>query len=227
MNRIEALILRMQDIPSKEQRATQIQDMRAIRDKLQTAARLAETLREQSTALETIDAANFVGSARQGLIKVASRASALKKRHDDGAGFDRKRADQTLTSINEGLEQVSATVTKGWRALVDDQTKRYRPLAEAATRATLPGAAGLNQAIELLEGWRDKPPESRHAADAYRANAATLPTAIANLGLEGRAGRFMVDASNGRAKAKDLQDAEVLAFLDSHPAVWAMLKVGL
>jgi len=227
MNRIQILIARMQDIPGKEQRATQIQDMRTIRDKLQDAARRAETLREQSGALATIDAADFVDSARQGLTKVASRASALKKRHDDGAGFDRKRADQTLTLINESLEQVSATVTKGWKGLIDDQTKRYRPLAEAATRAALPGAAGLNDAIELLDGWRDAPPQSRQAADAYRANAASLPTAIANLGLEGRAGRFMVDASNGRAKAKDLQDSDVLAFLELHPAVWAMFKVSL
>ena len=227
MNRIQSLIARMQDIPGKEQRATQIQDMRAIRDKLQDAAQRADTLREQSSALAAIDAAEFVGSARQGLTKVASRASALKKRYDDGAGFDRKRADQTLTLINESLEQVSTTVTKGWKGLIEDQTKRYRPLAEAATRATLPGAAGLNEAIELLDGWRDDPPRSRQAADDYLTNAATLPTAIANLGLEGRAGRFMVDASNGRAKAKDLQDPDVLAFLELHPAVWAMLKVGL
>lgn len=227
MNRIEALVARMQDIPGKEQRTTQIQEMRIIRKKLQDAAHRAETLREQSSALATIAAADFVGSARQGLTKVASRASTLKKRHDSGAGFDRTRADQTLTSINENLEQVSSTVAKGWKGLIDDQTKRYRPLADAASRATLPGAAGLNDAIELLEGWRDAPPQSRQAADAYQANAASLPTAVANLGLEGRAGRFMVDASNGRAKAKDLQDAEVLAFLEMHPAVWTMLKVGL
>jgi hypothetical protein len=227
MNRIQALIARMQDIPGKEQRATQIQDMRVIRDKLQDAVQRAETLREQSSALATIDAAEFVGSAHQGLAKVATRANALKKRHDDGGGFDRKRADQTLTSINESLEQVSNTVKKGWKGLIEDQTKRYRPLAEAATRATLPGAVALNEAIELLDGWREDPPRSRQAADDYRANAASLPAAIANLGLEGRAGRFMVDASNGRGKARDLQDPDVLAFLQLHPAVWAMLKVGL
>lgn len=226
MNRIDALLARMRYIPSKQQRATQLQDMRVIRDKLQEAAHRGEVLCEQSNALAAIGDLGFVGVSRQGLTKIAERAGALKKRHDDGHGFDRKRADQTLTLINEGLDGVSSAISKGWRSLVDEQTRRYRPLAAAAERASLPGAKGLNDAIALLDGWRDAPPDSRQAADTYIANASSLPTAIASLGLEGRAGKFMVDASNGRAKANDLQDPEVLAFLEAHPAVWSMLKVG-
>jgi hypothetical protein len=227
MNRIDGLIARMRDIPGKERRATQLQDMRAVRDKLNQAADRAETLREQSRALRNVDGASFVGVAEQGLARVASRAGALKKRHDEGADFDRKRADDTLTLINEGLESVSAGVSKGWRNLIDEQVRRYRPLAEAAERAGLSGASGLNEAIELLERWRESPPNTRKAAESYVANASRLPTAIASLGLTGRAGKFMVDASKGRATAGDLQDAEILAFLETQPAIWAMLKVGL
>jgi hypothetical protein len=227
MNRINTLIAKMRDIPGKEQRATQLQEMRVVRDKLRESADRADLLRQQSIALATIDDAGFVRVADQVLAKVASRAGALKKRHEDNAGFDRRRADETLTLINEGLENVAGTLGKGWRALIDDQTRRYRPLAEAAERAGLPGGGGLQDAIAVLEGWRDAPPTSTHAAAAYLTNAQSLPTAIASLGLEGRAAKFMVDASNGRAKAKDLQDPNVLAFLEVHPTVWSMLKVVL
>ena len=227
MNRIDALIERMRDIPGKEQRASQLSDMRMVRNKLREAADRAAALKEQSSALTAIKEAGFVGVALQGLAKVASRAASLKKRHDDGLGFDRRRADTTLTSINEGLDSVEAGLTKGWKGLIDELTKRYGPLAEAADQAQMPGAKGLQEAIELLGGWRESPPTSAQAAQTYVANALSLPTAVAGLGLEGRAGRFMIEASKGQAKAKDLQDDEVLAFLREHPAVWAMLKVGL
>lgn len=227
MSRIADLIARMEVIPDKERRATQLGEMTAIRDKLSTSADLAEGLRNLSRALEVVDGADFVEKAKQGLAQASTYAIKLKMRLEGGSGFERKRADDTLTLINERLDNASSAVAKGWRTLIEDQIKRFRPLAEAAERASLPGAGALNDAIALLDGWRDSPPKTRQEAEGYVANAARLPAAIANLGLEGRAGKFMIDASNNRAKAKDLQDAEVLSFLNAYPSVWSMLKVGL
>lgn len=226
MTRIADLVARMAAIPDKERRATQLGEMTAVRDKLRKSATLADELRGLIGALEMIDGADFVDKVKQGLAMASTSAIRLKARLESGSGFERKRADETLTSINERLENASNTVTKGWRSLIDDQAKRFKPLAEAAERASLPGADGLNSAISLLEGWRDNPPATLKEAETFVANAARIPASIANLGLEGRAGRFMVDASNGRAKAKDLQETEVIAFLDAHPAVWSLLKVG-
>jgi hypothetical protein len=227
MSKIADLVKRMELIPDKEKRATKLGDMITIRDKLRESADDAERLRALSLALEAIDGVEFIDKARHGLAQATTTAANLKKRYANGSEFDRKRADDALTSIKERLENALTTVTKGWRTLIDDQAKRFKPLAEAAERAQLPGANSLRDAIVLLEGWRDSPPFTSQAAEAYVANAARLPASIASLGLQGRAGRFMVDASNGRAKARDLQDLEVLAFLDSYPAVWSMLKVGL
>ncbi|WP_353646243.1 hypothetical protein [Mesorhizobium sp. WSM2239] len=227
MSRISDLIALMKGIPDKEKRATQLGEMVAIRDKLSNSADLAERLRSLSSALEAVEGANFVEKAKQGLAQASANAARFKARLEAGSGFDRKHADVTLTAINERLENASAAVTKGWRTLVDEQGKRYQPLAEAAGRASLPGAAALNAAIARLDDWRDTPPTTPQAAEVYVANAARIPAAIADLGLEGRAGKFMVDAASGRAKAKELQNAEVLAFLDANPAVWSMLKVGL
>ncbi|MER9593969.1 hypothetical protein [Mesorhizobium sp. M0244] len=227
MSRISDLIAYMKGIPDKEKRATQLREMVAIRDKLRSSADLAERLRSLSSALEAVEGANFVEKAKQGLAQVSASAARFKARLETGAGFDRKQADVTLTAINERLQNTSDAVTKGWRTLVDEQGKRYQPLAEAAERASLPGAAALNAAIARLGDWRDTPPTSPDAAEVYVANAARIPASIANLGLEGHAGKFMIDAASGRAKAKDLQNAEVLAFLGANPAVWSMLKVGL
>lgn len=227
MNKIAELVSRMKVIPEKEARATQLDGMKAVRDKVREAANAAEQLRIQSTALSAIKDVDFVEKAKLGLAQAASSATALKKRYDAGSGFDLKRADTALIQINERLEQGASAVAKGWRALIDDQVRRFSPLADAAERASLPGAAPLKDAIAVLERWRDGPPTTRQAAELYVEHAAQLPASIAELGLEGRAGKFMVDASNGRAKARDLQDSDVLTFLDAYPAVWAMLKVGL
>jgi hypothetical protein len=227
MSRISDLIARMELIPDKEKRATQLGEMIAIRDKLRNSADLAERVRTQSASLETVDGADFVNKAKQSLALASSAAVRLKARLERGSGFDRKFADETLTAINERLDNASLTVTKGWRTLVDGQGTRFKPLAEAAERASLPGADKLSAAIAQLEGWRDLPPATRQAAAAYGAAAGRIPASIADLGLQGRAGKFMVDAASGRARAKDLQDADVLAFLDAYPAVWSMLKVGL
>lgn len=226
MTRISELIARMAGIPDKERRATQLGEMIAIRDKLKISADLAQQLRALSSALEAVEGTDFVEKAKQGLAQVSSSALRLKARLERGSGFDRKQGDQTLTDINERLENASAVINKGWRLLVDAQGMRFKPLADAAERASLPGADDLNAAIALLAGWRDNPPTTRHAATGYVADAARIPASIAALGLEGRAGKFMVDAANGRARAKDLQEAEVIAFLDAHPAVWSLLKVG-
>ena len=43
---------------------------------------------------------------------MASRAAALKKCFSGGAGFDRKRADQTLTLINEALDTYQLPLAK-------------------------------------------------------------------------------------------------------------------
>ena len=227
MSKITELIARMRDLPEKEKRATQLGEMVAVRDKLATAAEKSDRLRTLSASLENVDGADFVAKAKLGLTQAATTANGLKKRFEIGTGFERKRADDALTLINERLENASAGIAKGWRALIDDQARRYRPLADAATKAALSGGAGLTDAIDRLEGWRESPPQSAQAATAYQFDAARLPASIASLGLEGRAGKFMIDASNGRARAKDLQDPNVIAFLDEHPAVWAMLKVGL
>ncbi|AFL49034.1 hypothetical protein ABIE78_005202 [Sinorhizobium fredii] len=226
MSRISDLVTRMAVIPDKERRAIQLGEMIAVRDKLRISADRAEELRSLSSALEPVGGTDFVERAKQGLAQASSSALRLKARLESGSGFDRKRSDEALTAINERLENATAAINKGWRTLVDGHGTRFRPLAVAAERASLPGADKLNAAIVRLEEWRDCPPTTPQEATAYVANAARIPASIAELGLEGRAGKFMVDAANGRARARDLQEAEVIAFLDAHPAVWSLLKVG-
>lgn len=227
MSRIGELISRMAIIPDKEKRATQLGEMIAVRDKLRESAKLADELRGFSDALEVVAGADLADKAKQGLAMASNSAIRLKTRLESGSGFERKRSDESLTAINERLENALSAVSKGWRSLIDEQARRFTPLVEAAERASLPGADALNVALSKLERWRDSPPQTPQAAVVYVADAAQIPSAIANLGLEGRAGKFMVDASSGRAKAKDLQEPEVLAFLDAHPAVWSMLKIGI
>ncbi|MFW2231188.1 hypothetical protein [Rhizobium sp. CRRU65] len=227
MSILSELIARLSTIPDKEKRATQISEMIAVRGKLAISADVAEGLRGLSTALGAIEGLDFVEKAKQGLTVASSAANRLKIRMDGGAGFERKRVDEALTTINERLEIASSAVAKGWKALIDEQQRRFKPLADAAERASLPGADSLKASLVRLESWRDLPPGTIQQTADYLADTAGIPAAVANLGLEGKAGKFMIDASNGRAKARDLHDPEVVAFLDNYPAVWTILKVGM
>lgn len=226
MSRISDLISRMCEIPQKEKRATQIGEMVLVRDKLAEAADLAEKVGRVTCALAEIKKADFIENATQHLASASGSATSLRRRFENKNGFERKRADDALIQINERLDTASKTLIKGWRALVDEKVKRLKPLADAAERAALPGAHGLRQSIALIEAIREAPPETAKAARDYFSSETGLNQSIASLGLEGRAGKFLIDAANGSAKAKDLQDEEVLAFLGEYPAVWSMLKVG-
>jgi hypothetical protein len=227
MSRIQDLIHRLEVIPEKEKKANHLGQMITIRDKLRESASNADTLRRAASALSGVEGAAFVDRASEALAAASTSAEKLKTRIAAGADFDRGKADGVLTHINEKLEGGTSAVTKGWRLLIDEKSRRYAPLAAAAMRASMPGAAGLQTAIVELEAWRDAPPQTAQAADEFNANASALPIAIANLGLEGPAGVFMVQASKGQAKAKDLLSQEVRDFLDANPAIWSMLTVGL
>lgn len=227
MSRITDLIERMSVIPDREKKATQLADMISIRNKLEAAASSAGSLRASTSVIGRIDGTDFADKAREGLEAASTAALKFKSRLENGAEFNRNQADSALTSINERLNHASNGIAKGWRALVDGRVRRFSPLADVAKRAALPGAAPLAVAITTLETWKDTPPQDEQAANAFAETAASLPSAVAKLGLEGRAGQFMVDAARGSAKAKDLQDREVVEFLEANPAIWSMLKVGL
>lgn len=227
MSRISDLVAKLATIPDKEKRATQLGDMVAVRDKLKASAENADRLRVLNAALEKVEGADFVPRAGQGLAQAANAANKFKARFANGAGFERKKADEALTAINERIEAALNVVEKGWQTLVDSQGLRFKPLAEAAERAELTGAEHLKAAIDQIAAWRDQPPATPQAAAAFVADAERIPASITQLGLEGRAGLFMVAAANGRGRAKDLQDFDVLKFLNEHPAVWSMLKVSL
>lgn len=227
MSGIRALIGRLEVIPEKEKKANHLGQMITIRDKLRVSASNAEALRRAASALRQVDGAGFTDRAIEALASASASARKLRTRITAGGEFDRAKADSALTQINERLEGGTAVVAKGWRLLIDDKSRRYAPLAEAAARAAMPGASGLQAAIAELDAWRETPPETTETAELFNANAQALPTAIANLGLEGAVGVFMVQASKGQAKATDLLDEDVRRFLDANPAIWSMLKVGL
>lgn len=227
MSRITDLIERMAIIPEREKKAMQLADMIAIRASLETAASSAERLRASTTAISGIEGADFVEKARGSLDMAASSARKFKARLEGGAGFDRKSADGAVTSINERLSDASGGVTRGWRALVEGRTRRFSPIAAVADQAGLAGSVPFGAAITSLEGWKESPPADEAAAAAFSATSDSLPAAVAGLGLQGKAGQFMVEAAKGSAKARDLQDQDVLAFLQANPTIWSMLKVGL
>lgn len=227
MSRITDLIERMSVIPEREKNATQLGDMIAIRNKLESAAATAGSLRASISATGRIHGTDFSDKAREGLEAASATALKFKSSLESGTEFNRNHADGALTSINERLTHASNGVAKGWRALVEGRVRRFSPLADVAKRADLPGAAPFASALTTLETWKESPPKDEQAAKAFAETADSLPSAVEKLGLEGRAGQFMVDAARGAAKAKDLQDRDVLEFLEANPAIWSMLKVGL
>lgn len=227
MTRITDLTERMTLIPGKVARAVEIGGMTTVRDKLLVAVHQTDELRNLARAFSKLESRELSARIADSLAQASKAAQRWQANIEGGKAYERKDADTRLTAINERLDHAANAVTKGWRAIIDDQTKKYEPLAEAAERAGLPGASALAVAIKKIATWREAPPATIDDATEYLAQAGRVPAAIATLGLEGKAGRFMVEASEGRAKAKDLQDTEVLAFLAEYPSVWAMLKVRL
>lgn len=228
MSKIRHLTAEVASIPDKEKRKNQVGSLEAARDKLRALTEAAIGASDVCAAVGGVNGATFVVRVRQVIVQSGSSAKQLNAHLAKGGQIaGNKKADELLTSISERVSNAVSLVRKGWSGLAQGYALKYQPLADVAKQIGLPGAPVLERALNQVRYWETDPPTSAEAAKKFDEAVDQIRVSIESLGFEGKAGAFMVAAANGNAKARDLLDPDVGAFLSKYPDVWALLQVRL
>lgn len=226
MNRILELTAQVAALPEKTRLREQLGALQTMRLRLATHAQAYAQQRRRSAAIATVPKITVPAKAIEHLNSAANHARTLAKAII-AEGPITSDVDRSLTRLSEGLTNGSGLIEKEWRTQVSQRVQRYKPLADAAERTDLPGAKGLAAALKDLVEWADRPPETTQEAAQFVVDADAVPAAIESLGLTGGAGEFVIKASRGAAKLRDLESKEVKAFLAANSAIADMFRIHL
>jgi len=228
MSKIRDLTVQVASIPEKEKRKNQVGALETTRDKVRSLTAVAKDVANVCATVAAVNDATFVGRARQALVQAGTSAKQLSMHIAKGGMISgSKPADVLLTALNERVTSAATTIQRGWSGLIQGYANRYRPLADVAGQIGLPGGPGLYRALSQVKVLEATPPMSAEGIRRFNAAIDQIRSSVESLGLEGKAGAFMVAAAQGKAAARDLLHPEVVSFLDEHPAVWGLLQVKL
>ncbi|MHC2088759.1 hypothetical protein [Methylobacterium sp. CM6244] len=228
MSKLLDLVAKLESIPTKERHADVVGGLTKLCEAVERGAADATDLlsaARNATAVTGRDEYAAVGIAAQRVVGPARRMRRNVERKPEEAWS--KRGDDLMITIGDGVRAARKALRDRWQAFVDTTKRDYGVLAGVGHEARLAGAAGLSSALQAFDTAATSPPTTAAAAQKVRERLEALRTAVRDLGLEGEAGRFMVAAAEGRADPRDLYKPAVIAFLDSHPGVWDLLRVKL
>lgn len=158
----------------------------------------------------------------------ASRlAGKLAKRLRERLGaVQDQTTDEDFAQLGIQARGAEKSLGERWSRQLEDRLKGYGALVKAAAAAELSGSRVLATQLTMLQGHAGTPPKTREQAERIRKALGGLTEMVAQLGLEGAPGRFLMDAAAGRGDARALRDPEVQAFVERHD-LWRLLVVTL
>jgi hypothetical protein len=110
--------------------------------------------------------------------------------------------------------------------LLTKKIAEFESVIRAAKDANLKGSRPLEQTILRLRTHINFPPQNSADCQRIEQDLNSLVESVQTLGLEGPGGQFLVDASAGRGKAKDLTNPEIADFIERYK-LWNSLNVKL
>lgn len=222
------LIDLVRGLPGKEKRANLIARLNTLVPLLQEARNnlvKASTEAPFVWALCGRDAATDFGKELKGAGNTAKRLrNSIQSTLEDGP---LKGEDTATTRLREQCTKASTIVTGTWANHVQSISRNFDQLIAVGEQARLPGVSALRNALDTMSRSVERPPKTEEEKIAFERTRDALPPAVAQLGLVGKSGEFLVAASRGEASAKGLLDPEVQSFLKQHDQLWATLKVKL
>jgi hypothetical protein len=228
MTAIDRLIDEIQHLPDAENRRALIGRYGEIRKRIEEAA---NRYRQSMLTLHTLstlapdDPQPDIATLREGLRKDVKYLRAFIE--EDRVSGSSKRDEKLVTDIDDKTKLCLGTLTEAWNLYFRVRIEGYRPLANAAISAKLPGAARMQQTVGSLERLAGRLPESHDTGQAAAAAPEEIHNAIQHLGVQGRAGQFLIEATGAGASPDMSSDPEVRQFLETQAELRRLLKVKL
>jgi hypothetical protein len=135
-------------------------------------------------------------------------------------------SDTQFSSLSEAAKIANTALRSRWSDLLTKKIEEFESVIRAAKDANLKGSRPLEQTILRLRTHINFPPQNSADCQRIEQDLNSLVESVQTLGLEGPGGQFLVDASAGRGKAKDLTNPEIADFIERYK-LWNSLNVKL
>jgi hypothetical protein len=228
MTAIDRLIEEIQHLPDAENRRALLGRYGEISQRIVEAT---QRYRQATLALNTLttlaptEPQPDIKASREALVR---DARSLRSFMEEGRVTGSSKRDESLvTAIDDKTKLCLRTLTDAWNRYFQARIAGYRQLADAADKAELPGKGGMQRAVRNLERLVQGLPVSEDIGQVVAAAIDDVHSAIHQLGVQGRAGQFLIEATGAGASPDMLGEPEVKQFLDTQVALKRLLKVKL
>jgi hypothetical protein len=227
-SRIDRLLLEVARLPDLHERGAVISKLRAIKSRIDeaTLAMQRETLgRKRLTA---IAGDGLLPEEPQTKAKLRKAATELQKFIESRGITVSSKKDDTLTaSISDEASRLDSDVSDSWQTYIQASVDAYRKLMNAAKNARLTGADEFQRTVDRLTQLITAIPRDSNDISVAVDTVRKVRDSVERLGLEGKAGEFLVAAVRSEATASMFMSPEVQAFLQVQPGILAMLRIRL
>jgi hypothetical protein len=224
MNRLKRLHQKLKAIPSKRKRSTLVIALAQHASRAARASAALSQSAESETHVRTLFPDLGAGSAEENRTKARRVALRLRKRLvADIHAVENTKTDSDVADLGEYASKAEESVRNRWRSALAAKLQGYEALVKAASDFGLSKDRTPVITLAHLQG-QTEPPATREAAIAIQDSMKRLTRSVAELGLEGEAGAFLVAAANGRGDPRALQNPVVRDFIEQRD-LWHLLVV--
>lgn len=225
--RLQRLRAGVEAIPQKRRRQDLIGALRQYGDRATAAATVLDATAGAEGWARTVFPDLPTTTARANRRKASALAGRIAA--SLRAGTEQIR-DDAMSNQFALLSELAANAQKAlrdqWARHLEERLKSYDSLVHAAESAGLSGGRPLAAQLAVLQAHTRTPPPTEEVANRIAVALASLATLVAQLGLEGPAGEFLVAAASGAGDARALTNPEVQSFVERH-ALWKLLVVSV
>lgn len=225
MSTLSDITKRLEELPEQKKLKTLTNDVQTLTTRLvDIRAKLTDASDRRGNAQIVFPEEAFNKTATA--VRAAARQAANLKGslENDFSEVGSRATEEKVTRLGDRAKQAEADLLKTWPDLLRHQLKSYEAIAEVATN--LPGGAVLAEIMQRLQQHVDKPPATKQAAETICEDLTALRESVENLGLEGEAGRFLIEAAKGTADPRDLFIEEIKKYFDEK-GLWHVLAVTI
>jgi hypothetical protein len=224
--RLDKLLAELKGLPDLENRHAVVDHLRAIEQRVQDATCQVQQAALTLQGLQSITGVPPSGAAE--FTKLESAAQDLLEFLKSGKIAPGSRRHETLTTeIVEVASRHLKVAAAQWKTCFVDRAEAYKNLASAASDANLPGGRDLANKVTALSRLAQTLPSASEDVTTATATFEAVHLAIERLGIEGKAGEFLMAAVRGEASLDLLRSEDVQKFLSTHPTLTEMLRVRL
>jgi hypothetical protein len=224
--RLDKLLAELKGLPDLENRHAVVDHLRAIEQRVQDATRQVQQAALTLQGLQSITGVPPSGAAESTKLESAAQ-DLLEFLKSSKIAPGARRHEALTTEIVEVASRRLKVAAAQWKTCFVDRAEAYKNLASAASDANLPGGRDLANKVTALSRLAQTLPSASEDVTAATATFEAVHLAIERLGIEGKAGEFLMAAVRGEASLDLLRSEDVQKFLSTYPTLTEMLRVRL